>query len=249
MSDQLPTGMGRRRAAARAENGADYALKRAELIRVAADVFREKGYAAANLNDIAAKFGTDRASLYYYVKSKEDLFQECITQTVVLNLERAEVITAQKISPSEKIRRLIAMLINSQVEHYPYMFVYMQEDMARVANQEAEWAQTMVSNTHRLERIFLDTIAAGVRDGSFRSDLSVTLVANSIFGMTQWTHRWWVPGSSQYGADDLIDVFSAVFLQGIQTTPDRPETTQVAGKPATSSSGVRRKAPAKKTPR
>lgn len=220
MSGRTSSQIGRRRAAAREENGADYVAKRTELIRVAADVFREKGFAAASLNHIADKFGTDRASLYYYIASKDELFQECITQTVMLNLARAEAIVAQGISPAETLHQLIAVLVNSQVEHYPYLFVYMQENMGRVTNSEAEWAMTMVSNTHRLERIFLDTIADGVTDGSFRSDLSVTLMANSIFGMTQWTHRWWVPGSSLHGADDLIDVFAAVFMTGVGAHPD-----------------------------
>lgn len=215
MKTEQPSGIAKRRAAARSERGADYTSKRAELIRIAADVFREKGFTATSLNDIASRLGTDRASLYYYVGSKQELFQECITQTVVLNLARAKTIIARGSSPREKLEELIAMLINSQVEHYPYMFVYIQEDMARVAEKEAEWAKTMVENTRSLERYFIDTISDGVKDGSFRSDLSVTLMANSIFGMTQWTHRWWVPGTSRHAAADLIATFSGTFLDGI----------------------------------
>jgi TetR/AcrR family transcriptional regulator, cholesterol catabolism regulator len=211
-----PSGMARRRAAALSESGPEYLAKREELVRVAADIFHEKGYDATTLNDVATKFGTDRASLYYYVGSKEELFEECITETVVLNLQRAEAIIAQDIPPREKIQQLIRVLIESQVEHYPYMFIYMQDGMHRAATQDSQWAQTMVKHTRRLEQLFIDTIADGVRDGSFRSDLSNTLIANSLFGMTQWTHRWWVPGKSRYSAADLVHVFSAVFLDGIE---------------------------------
>ncbi len=73
----------------------------------------------------------------------------------------------------------------------------------------------MVEHTHRLERVFLDIIAEGVAAGLFRDDLSNTLIANSLFGMTQWTHRWFVPGKSKYSADDLIRVFSAILFEGI----------------------------------
>jgi TetR/AcrR family transcriptional regulator, cholesterol catabolism regulator len=215
MKDQA-SGMAQRRAAALSENGPEYSAKRADLIRAAAEVFHEKGYDAATLNDVAARFGTDRASLYYYVGSKEELFEECITETVVLNLQRAEAIIAQDIPPREKIHQLISVLIESQAEHYPYMFIYMQDGMHRAATLDTEWAQTMVTHTRRLERLFIQTIADGVRDGSFRPDLSNTLIANSLFGMTQWTHRWWVPGKSRYSAADLVRVFSAVFLDGIE---------------------------------
>lgn len=218
MSERPSSRIAQRRAAALESKSPDYVAKRKELVRVAADVFREKGLAAANLNDIAERFGTDRASLYYYVGSKEELFQECITETVVLNLERAEEIAAKELRPSEHLRALIEVLINSQVEHYPYMYVYMQEDMLKTTSTESEWTATMVEKTHAMERHFLNAISAGVADGSFRKDLSPVLIANSIFGMTQWTHRWWVPvgGASRHAAADLIKTFSTVLLEGIE---------------------------------
>ncbi|OZE22884.1 TetR/AcrR family transcriptional regulator [Rhodococcus sp. 05-2254-6] len=209
------SGIAKRRKSALTENSADYSAKRAGLLRVAAEVFREKGYAAASLNDVAAAYGTDRASLYYYVGSKEELFQECITSTVVTNLSRADEIVAKKLRPRETLEALIAMLLASQVEHYPYMYVYMQEDWGRVSSLDSKWAQEMVDNTHKIEKYFLDAIALGVADGTFRPDLSNTLIANSIFGMTQWTHRWFVPGKSRYSAEDLSRVFSAIFFDGI----------------------------------
>jgi AcrR family transcriptional regulator len=217
MAQPVTSRIAQRRSAALQEGGADYTAKRADLIRVAAEVFRDKGYAAATLNDIAAVFGTDRASLYYYVGSKEELFQECITDSVRTNIALAQDIARTSISPREKLERLIALIIHSQVEHYPYMYVYIQEDMRQVATQEADWAQDMVEQTHAMERLFLDVIAEGVADGSFRADLSNTLIANSLFGMTQWTHRWFVPGKSKYNEQDLTRVFSAILFQGINS--------------------------------
>ena len=163
--------IGKRRCAALQDRRrADYAAKRAELVKVAADVFRRKGYAAATLNDIAVAFGTDRASLYYYVSSKEELFQECIKGITGTNLERAEAIAAEETSPRDRIRALVTMLIRSQVEHYPYMYLYIGEDMARIHSNEAAWAGQMVEITRRIERIFLDAIEEGKAKGEFRED-------------------------------------------------------------------------------
>lgn len=203
-----------RRSAALAEGGAEYSQKRAELIRVSANVFREKGYASTTLNDIATVFGTDRASLYYYVGSKEELFQECITNALVDNMAKATTISEATSTPRERLTALIELLINSQVEHYPYLFVYIQEDMEHVDSADTRWATSMVEMTHTFERFFIDAIVEGVRQGDFRSDLSPTLMANSLFGMTQWTHRWWVPGK-KHDAAELIRVFTGVLFEGI----------------------------------
>ncbi len=203
-----------RRMAALADGGADYSSRRAELIRVAANVFREKGYAAATLNDVAAVLGTDRASLYYYVGSKEELFQECIAAVVADNIAKADALSRMDMTPRERLLHLIELMIKSQVEHYPYMYVYMQEDMRQVVSQDAAWATEMVEATHRIEGYFISAIKDGMADGSFRDDLSPTLVANSLFGMTSWTHRWFVPGR-KYTAEDLIHTFAAIFFAGI----------------------------------
>jgi AcrR family transcriptional regulator len=218
-----------RRSAALADGGADYSSRRAELIRVAANVFREKGYAAATLNDVAAVLGTDRASLYYYVGSKEELFQECITAVVTDNIAKADALSAMAMSPRDRLFHLIELLITSQVEHYPYMYVYMQEDMRRVVSEDAAWATEMVEATHRIEGYFISAIKDGIADGSFRNDLSTTLMANSLFGMTQWTHRWFVPGE-KYTAEDLIHTFATIFFAGIDN-PDASISAQAANRP------------------
>lgn len=206
--------IGQRRLAAKTDGGADYSAKRAELIRVAAEVFREKGYAPATLNDIAARFGTDRASLYYYVGSKEELFQECIKGTLEANIERAERIMASDLSPREKLTQLIGYVIEANVEHYPYMYVYIQEDMSHLGSKDAHWAREMEAKTHRFEGYFQTAIDEGMADGSFRTGMSTTLVANSLFGMLMWTHRWFVPGK-KHSADDLVQTFTTIFFEGI----------------------------------
>jgi AcrR family transcriptional regulator len=229
--------------AALADGGADYSSRRAELIRVAANVFRDKGYAAATLNDVAAVLGTDRASLYYYVGSKEELFHECITAAVTDNIAKADALSAMDMSPRDRLFHLIELVITSQVEHYPYLYVYMQEDMRQVVSQDAAWATEMVQATHRIEQYFLTAIRDGVADGSFRDDLSTTLMANTLFGMTQWTHRWFVPGR-KYTAPDLIQTFATIFFAGIdnptarreaqpaeRTSQDAPTTSRTATTP------------------
>lgn len=206
-----------RRQAALAEGGADYAAKRAELINVAARVFREKGYTSATLNDIAEVFGTDRASLYYYVGSKEELFHECIKGVLDDNLAKGEEIVGSDRTFRQKLTDLIEVVLSSYEESYPHMYVYIQEDMRHISSEDDVWATQMVEQTRRFEKMFLGLIEAGIADGSFRKDLDPSLVANGLFGMMTWTHRWFVPGR-KYAASDLASVFTAIFFDGISAT-------------------------------
>lgn len=219
-----PSRISERRKSAKKGSAPDYAAKREELLRVAAEVFREKGYAAATLNDVAVKFGTDRASLYYYVGSKKELFQECVTVTYLQNLTQFESLMAQRLSPRDRLEAIIRVIIEGQVEHYPTTYVFIQEDMAQIANTGSAWAEDVRKYTRQVEKYVLDTLSEGVRQGAFRSDLPISLIGNSIFGMTQWTHRWYVPGKSKYSADDLIRTFSTVLFTGVELSDDNDTT-------------------------
>jgi TetR/AcrR family transcriptional regulator, cholesterol catabolism regulator len=203
-----------RRRAAIAEGSAEYAAKRAQLLRVSADVFHAKGYAGATLGDIAAAFGTDRASLYYYVAGKADLYQEAVTDILVTNFEEAQRIVAQEMPVREKITELIRVILHSQVADYPYMQMYLQEDPRRLADDDPDWIADMVRRTSRLERLFIESLDEGIRRGELRPGISPVLMANAIFGMMMWTHRWWTPGR-KYPEEQVIEAFTGIFLDGV----------------------------------
>jgi AcrR family transcriptional regulator len=214
------SGLSQRRRSAQVEGGVAYRAKRSELLQIAGDVFKEKGYEASTLNDIAARFGTDRAAIYYYFAGKEEIFQEVFQATAkkVLddNLAEATRIAGLEISAHQKLRLLIELQIKSYEANYPYVYVYIQEDMGKVAFQTTPWAKEMVRKTRRFETIVTDVITAGIRDGDFRDDLSVPLVVKTLFGMVNWTHRWFKPGDKKYTAQQTIDTFSAIFFDGLR---------------------------------
>src|SRR5947207_409360 len=49
-----------------------------EILEAAARVFHEKGYESTSIQDIADEVGILKGSLYYYIRSKEDLLYEII---------------------------------------------------------------------------------------------------------------------------------------------------------------------------
>lgn len=203
----------RRRLAARAEGGEEYQARLRELVNVAADVFKEKGYEAATLAEIAERFGSVRASLYYYVSGKEELFQEAVRDILARNLAEAERIRSLDVSVREKLDMLIDQLVSSYEQHYPHMSVYVQENMQRVTGERTVWATHMVRETRRYEKVWIDILQQGQDEGVLRADIPVVLTANLLFGMCNWTHRWFKPGP-KLSAREIADAISKVFFEG-----------------------------------
>jgi TetR/AcrR family transcriptional regulator, cholesterol catabolism regulator len=211
----VDSGIGRRRQAAREEGGADYKARREELVKVAADVFQEKGYQAATLNDVAERMDTDRASLYYYVGSKQELFEEVVQQVLESNLKEARRIKGEKIKPAEKLALLVKTMLVSYEENYPFTYVYIQEDMGRIGNRDSDWARAMTSRTRSFEKIVKGFIEDGIAAKEFRADVPPDVAANGLYGMLNWTHRWFQPGRGA-DADQVAEWFTSLFLEGFR---------------------------------
>lgn len=58
-----------------------------EICAAALDVFAEKGFAAARLDEIAQRAGVSKGTLYLYFKDKADLFRAVVRDTVAPNID------------------------------------------------------------------------------------------------------------------------------------------------------------------
>jgi AcrR family transcriptional regulator len=58
-----------------------------EICTAALDVFSEKGFAAARVDEIARRAGVSKGTLYLYFKDKEDLFRAVVRDTVAPNID------------------------------------------------------------------------------------------------------------------------------------------------------------------
>jgi AcrR family transcriptional regulator len=201
-----------RRRTAIAEGKAAYTARRQEVIAAAAGVFRELGYEASTLNDVAAKLDTDRASLYYYVGSKEELLHEIVRVVLYENVAAAERVRKRKGNAVEKIEALVEEMMTSFDRNYPHMFVYT-ADLGRIAREDSDWARDAIANTKRFESIVISILENGQAEGSLRSDLKPELAALALFGMINWTHRWYRP-DSKHTPKEIARTFSTIFLEG-----------------------------------
>jgi len=91
----------------------------AEIIAAALESFAERGFAATRLEDIAARAGVTRGTLYLYFPSKEELFKAVVRQSIVPIIARGEAMVANSHEPSAELLRKLLLSIPMAVAGSP----------------------------------------------------------------------------------------------------------------------------------
>jgi AcrR family transcriptional regulator len=211
------SGIGRRRSAAQADGGAAYQQRRQEILRAAAAVFKERGLQGTSLGEIAEVVGTDRASLYYYVGSRQELFDDVVRGAVEANVEMAEAIAKGSASAPAKLRELAIALMQSYADNYPLLYVYIQEDLSRFGDRNED----VHAVNRRYDAAVISIIQEGLDAGTLRADAPARTIAFGFIGMLNWTHRWFVPGTSGMEPAEIGGAFADMILEGLQSTRSR----------------------------
>jgi AcrR family transcriptional regulator len=87
-----------------AENGTKKDLNREAILKIAQEIFSKYGYKKTTLDDIANAVRKGKSSLYYYFKSKEDLFQAVIMKEVELLARELDKVVNRNTDPIDKLR-------------------------------------------------------------------------------------------------------------------------------------------------
>ena len=210
--------IGKRRAAAKAKSISSdtYQRRREEIANAAARVFNEKGYQGTTISAVADELKIDRASIYYYISSKDELFDEVIREASVENVAKAQSIQRSNAAPRDKLRALIHGLMASYAATYPLLYIYIREDLNHVSDKRTVWAQQMKNLNRDYDNAVISIIEEGYADGSFRNIGPARLVAYGIIGMLNWTNRWFKPSKKLAQADDIAELFATMVISGLE---------------------------------
>jgi AcrR family transcriptional regulator len=98
-----------------------------EILAAALASFAERGFAATRLEDVAARAGISKGTLYLYFKGKEELFEAVVRATLLPNIERLEALAATFEGPSarllERLLLTLAGVVGSQVGAIPKLVI------------------------------------------------------------------------------------------------------------------------------
>jgi TetR/AcrR family transcriptional regulator, cholesterol catabolism regulator len=184
-----------------------------QIIDAAARVFREKGYDGATLRDIAKEAGLLPGSLYYHIRSKEELLRLIVEQPIRDLHVHLEEIVASEASPAQKLAQALAAQLRAFGMHYPYLFVHI-HNVLRVDTMHPD----MQKRAKRYEEFWQQILTQGVKIGEFPADLDVKVTAFAIIGMCNWMHRWY-RRDGRLSIEEITQQFSRLVLAGLCRKP------------------------------
>jgi TetR/AcrR family transcriptional regulator, cholesterol catabolism regulator len=208
--------IGKRRSVAKVDSSASYQVRRKEIAEAAIRVFNRLGFQGASVSAVAAELEIDRASIYYYISSKEELFDELVRTVVERNLEIVKQIQTSDLSPRRKLRDLITTLMTSYGEHYPLFYIYIRENLSHVPDNRSEWSTYMRKLNAETSDAVIAIIEQGYADKSFRNVGAPRVVAYGVLGIVGWTHRWFRPESSDVTAEEIGKTYAEMLLAGLE---------------------------------
>jgi AcrR family transcriptional regulator len=183
-----------------------------EIIAAAAKLFKEKGYHATTIQDVADEVGMLKGSLYYHIKSKEELLYLVTKEPIRELIERQKKLMESDLSPQQKIVEFIRSHLKAFDANYPHMFVFLQERASLAKPVQAEVA----GNDFRYGALLEAILRQGVDGGHFQRELDLKMMAFSILGMCNWMFKWYSKGG-RLTIGEIAHNMAEIVLNGITT--------------------------------
>lgn len=198
---------------ATAEAPAELTARHQELIDAAAIVFHQKGYNGASIQDIADVLGILKGSVYYYVKSKEDLLFAVINEIHESALATMDGIDTIDATPHERIAEFVRRHVLHSADHIERATVFFRDFNALAPDRRAK----VLGDRERYTSVLTALIVEAKNAGDTQPDLDIRMVVLAILGMTNWTYQWYRPGG-QHTADEIAEKFAEFALDMIGGT-------------------------------
>ena len=194
---------------------ADDAGRRGQLVRESARLFREKGYDATSVRDIAAATGLQSGSWVYHFKTKQDILAAVMEEGLQQALERIEAIARENLPPREHFRALVRTHLDTLLapgQDFIPVLLYDWRSLDRRGRER------VIALQKRYEKVWDDVMGRLRRSGDWAMPTRVDRLL--MFGALNWIVQWYRPGGPLDVAQ-LVDDAETFFLR----TPARRRAT------------------------
>ena len=181
-----------------------------EILASAAELFYKNGYHATTIEDVAREVGMLKGSLYYYIRSKEDLLYELLLGIIVKGVEHASKAIEGVTDPTERLEKAVAAQIEHIIQNQTYVGLFLHEFDTLSGKRQKRIQEEMV----KYQKIFADAIRDGQAQSQFVEGDAI-LLTDAVLGMTNWIYRWY-PGTRSPGLDGVKKTFISFIMNGIK---------------------------------
>jgi TetR/AcrR family transcriptional regulator, cholesterol catabolism regulator len=180
-----------------------------EVLQSAANIFFAKGFHATSIEDVARDVGMLKGSLYYYIKSKDDL----LFQLLLAGIEDSDAFIARQIDPQGDPLQELERAIRAQIDYIIQNRVQFGLFLHEFDSLSGKRQHKLISVMSRYNSRFVELVRRGQEQGKLIPG-EPWIIVNGILGMCNWLYRW-------YDTDEISDpeqvkkIFLRMLLQGI----------------------------------
>jgi len=183
--------------------------RRADLVRLAADLFAEKGFRATTVREIADAAGILSGSLYHHFDSKESIGDEILSGFLDEVLADYRTAVADGGDPRTVIEQIVRRSTRTLARHHAALTM-LQRDWGYFSAQ-SRFAYLRKA-LREIEQIWIGQLTAGVEAGLFRPDLDPKLTYRLLRDVL-WMPTSWRGG--RWSADQIVSGFLDLLFVGI----------------------------------
>ncbi|HEY7203815.1 MAG TPA: TetR/AcrR family transcriptional regulator [Methylomirabilota bacterium] len=182
---------------------------RAQILRAAADLFRERGYQASTVDHIAARLGMSKASLYTHFRAKEEMLAAISRETIEAFTRDLNLVLTSRLGAEAKLRTVVRQHVQFVIANRSFLTVFFGEE----ANLPPRFVRSLAAQKDRYDKGVERIVEEGIRSGVFR-EMSPRLVVFALLGMVNWVHKWYNP-RGRWGAEEISAAFLALIEGGL----------------------------------
>lgn len=157
--------------------------RRASILDAAREVFADKGFDQATMDDIATAAELSKGTLYLYFKSKDALFIALVTRMMTVIIDDFERLARSTQPGLNALRAMLALYASNMLEH-PQLFRIMIGNLTsgRLLDPTSPAFEAHRQLVERLRGTFVHALSRGREDGSVRADIAPGQTAAQLWG-------------------------------------------------------------------
>jgi AcrR family transcriptional regulator len=179
------------------------------VLQAAARLFRDQGYAATSLRDVARAAGMLPGSLHYRYATKEDILSALMERAIDRLIEGVLSATAAGTDPLDRMRLAIVAHVKILLsgEDSVYVLLYDWRSLSPAAER------AIAKQRKRYEQFADELLAQAAAYAPVMPGVDLYLVRQFGFGAANWVAQWFDP-KGPYTPEQIADHFFRYLSQG-----------------------------------
>ncbi len=184
-----------------------------EIIKTAAKLFKEKGYSAVTMRDLATEMGMKAASLYNHINSKQEILKEIIISLAEEFTSGLQEIQKSNKSNIDKLKDVVELHVNITSKN-TYGMASLNNDWMHL-EEKLEYYLQLRSN---YEDEFRNVLQQGVKNNEIING-NIEVMLFSILSTLRSLYLW-IPKKEDLNPEELSQQLSEVLINGINKKID-----------------------------